>query len=176
MGIEALLTPEQRMIRDLAREFATKEVMPRAFEIDRTDEFPRDLYRRMGAIGLLGLILPQEVGGGGADTVCQAIVPEARARPSPAVANAQVMAIEEGLTISQHAPAAIRDQYMPGIISGDIIPAFALTEPDAGSDAAGIKTTATKDGDSYSITGTKTFITCGPIADIVIVIAVTDPA
>src|SRR5947209_5613816 len=132
MKLDALLTDEQRMVRDLARKFAREQVAPQAAEIDRTDRFPRDLYLEMGRLGLLGLLLPGEMGGGGADTVTQGLVQEELARASAMMANAQVLAIEEGLTIWEHAPPDLRDRYLPGIISGQVIPAFALTEPDAG--------------------------------------------
>jgi alkylation response protein AidB-like acyl-CoA dehydrogenase len=175
MKIDSLLTDEQRMVRDLARKFAQDEVAPKAAEIDRTDQFPRDLYLKMGKLGLLGLLLPEEAGGGAADAVTQGLVQEELARASAMVANAQVTAIEEGLTIWEHASPELSKRYLPGIITGEIIPAFALTEPGAGSDAAGIKTTATRDGADYVINGSKTFITAGALADVVIVIAVTDP-
>lgn len=175
MKIDQLLTDEQRAVRDLARDFAEREVAPRAAEIDRTDRFPEELYRKMGRLGLLGLLLPADVGGGGADTVSQALVQEELARRSAMMANAQVTAIEEGLSIHEHASAELRERYLPGIISGETIPAFALTEPGAGSDAAGIKTTARRDNGDFVINGSKTFITAGSLASVVIVIAVTDP-
>lgn len=175
MQVDSLLSHEQRMIRDLARKFAQEEVAPRAAKIDRSDEFPRNLYRKMGQLGLLGLLLPEEAGGGGADAVTQGLVQEELARASAMMANAQVTAIEEGLTIWEYASPELRNRYLPGIISGEIVPAFALTEPGAGSDAGGIKTTALRDGDHYVINGSKTYITAGSLASVVIVIAVTDP-
>lgn len=176
MKLEPLLTGEQRAIRDLTHDFAEREVIPMAAEIDKTDQFPRELYRKMGQLGLLGLLLPADVGGGGADSVSQALVQEELARGSATIANAQVTAIEEGLSIYEHASPELRERYLAGIISGELVPAFALTEPGAGSDAAGVKTTASRNNGDFVINGSKTFITAGSLAEVVIVIAVTDPA
>jgi alkylation response protein AidB-like acyl-CoA dehydrogenase len=175
MKIESLLNEDQRAIRDLARRFAETEVAPRASAIDRTDEFPVDLYRKMGDLGLLGILLPEEHGGIAADTVSHALVQEELARASAMIANAQVLAIEEGITLAEHASEELRERYLQEVASGAIVPAFALTEPTAGSDASGIKTRAVRDGDEYVITGSKSYITAGALCDFVIVIAVTDP-
>jgi alkylation response protein AidB-like acyl-CoA dehydrogenase len=175
MKIDSFLTDDQRAIRDLAQRFARSEVAPRAAEIDRSDSFPRDLYRRMGELGLLGLLIPEELGGTAADTVSHALVQEELARASAMMANAQVLAIEEGMTLVEHAPQELRERYLPGIAAGEIVPAFALTEPGAGSDASGIKTRAVRDGADFVITGSKSYITAGSLCDFVIVIAVTDP-
>lgn len=169
-----VLNPEQRHLRETVRRFAEKEVAPRAAEIDRTDEFPRDLYERMGKLGFLGLILPEAAGGAGADIVSQALVQEELARASATIANAQVTPIEEGLSIFEHARPELSQRYLPGIIEGSLIPAFAMTEPGAGSDAASIQTTAAHEGDDWIINGSKQFVTAGALADVVIVVAVTD--
>ena len=174
MNIDVLLTDEQRMIRDTVREFAEREIRPRATEIDHDNEFPHDLYLKMGELGLLGLLLPEEIGGGEADTVTQGLVQEELARVSASMANAQVGAIEEGLFLYEHGPAALKERYLPGIMSGDVKAAFALTEPGAGSDAGGIATRAKRDDDMFVINGQKIYITAGALADVVIVIAVTD--
>jgi alkylation response protein AidB-like acyl-CoA dehydrogenase len=175
MNVNQLLSSDQRHLRDTVRKFAEREVAPRAQDIDRKDEFPRDLYEQMGKLGLLGLMLPEEAGGAGADMVSQAITQEELARVSASIANAQVTPLEEGLSILEHARPALRQQYLPGIIAGKLIPAFALTEPGAGSDAASIQTVATREhnGD-WLINGSKQFVTAGALADLVIVVAVTD--
>jgi alkylation response protein AidB-like acyl-CoA dehydrogenase len=108
--------------------------------------------------------------------VSQALVQEELARASATMANAQVTPLEEGLSIYEHAAPDLRDHYLPGIISGETIPAFGLTEPGAGSDAASIQTTAVRDGDDWILNGTKQFVTAGALADVVIVVAVTDKA
>ena len=174
MKLNLLLNSEQRQLRDTVRRFAEREVAPRAAEIDRSDEFPRDLYEKMGELGLLGLVLPEDAGGAGADMVSQALVQEELARASAMIANAQVTPLEEGLSIYEHARPELRDRYLPGIVSGKLIPAFGLTEPGAGSDAASIQTTAVKDGEDWLLNGTKQFVTAGALAEVVIVVAVTD--
>jgi alkylation response protein AidB-like acyl-CoA dehydrogenase len=174
VNLNTILTDEQAMLRDTVRRFATERVQPRAAEIDRSNEFPHDLYRDMGELGLLALLLPDQYGGGG-DTVGQGLVQEELARASASVANAQVGAIEEGLFIQGHAGDELRERFLPRIATGEVKAAFALTEPGAGSDAGGIKTRAVRDGDEYVINGEKVFVTAGALADLVIVIAVTDP-
>jgi alkylation response protein AidB-like acyl-CoA dehydrogenase len=129
----------------------------------------------MGKLGLLGLVLPEEVGGAGADMVSQAVTQEELARVSATIANAQVTPLEEGLSIVQHASPELRARYLPGIIAGTLIPAFALTEPGAGSDAASIQTSALRGNDGeWIINGSKQFVTAGALADVVIVVALTD--
>lgn len=173
MNISAFLTDEQNMLRDTVRRFATEQVRPRAAKIDLSNEFPHDLYEEMGKLGLLALLLPEEYGGGG-DTVSQALVQEELARASGSVANAQVGAIEEGLFIHGYASPELRDRFLPGIADGSLKAAFALTEAGAGSDAAGIETRAVRDGEEWVINGEKIYVTAGALADVVIVIAVTD--
>jgi alkylation response protein AidB-like acyl-CoA dehydrogenase len=173
MKIDFLLTSEQRMLRDTVRKFAENEVAPRAVAIDRTDEFPRDLYLRMGELGFLGLLLPADVGGAGCDAVSQGLLQEELARVSASVANLQTSPLEESLALYQHAPAHLRERYLSRVISGQTIAGFALTEPTAGSDASGIRTTAVRDGDYFVINGSKQFVTLGAYADIVVVMAVT---
>ncbi len=176
METELFLTDQQKMIRGMVRRFAREMVAPAAAQIDQEDRFPWELYRKMGDLGLLGLLIPEEAGGEGVDIVTQALVQEELARASASVANAQVTAVEEGLTIYNHASADLRDKYLPDIISGRIVPAFALTEPNAGSDAASIQTTAERDGGIFVINGQKAFITAAGVADVIIVVAITDPS
>ena len=169
-----LLTPEQILLRDTVRAFANAEVVPRAAEIDRTAEFPSDIYKKMAALGLLGLMVPAEGGGSGGDTVMQGLAQEELGRASATVADIQAAALEVAHTLHTHAPATLRERYVERIISGDVVPAFALTEPTAGSDAAGIRTTADRDGDVFVINGSKQWVTCGKVAEFVVVMAITD--
>jgi alkylation response protein AidB-like acyl-CoA dehydrogenase len=169
-----LLNEEQKLLRDTVRSFARNEVVPRAAEIDRTAEFPFDLYKRMADLGLLGLMVPEEGGGSGGDTVMQGLVQEELGYASATVADIQAAALEVALTLHEHAPEEIRERYVPRIIVGDVVPAFALTEPTAGSDAAGIKTTADRDGDKFVINGNKQWVTSGKAAEFAIVMAITD--
>jgi alkylation response protein AidB-like acyl-CoA dehydrogenase len=169
-----LLSSEQRMLRDTVRAFARAEVAPVAAEIDRTGAFPHALYKKMAALGLYGLMVPVESGGSGGDTVMQGLVQEELGRISATAANIQAAALEVALTLHTHAPAALRERYVPRVIAGETVPAFALTEPTAGSDAAGIRTTADRDGESFIVNGAKQFVTFGSVAEFAIVMAVTD--
>jgi butyryl-CoA dehydrogenase len=171
------LNEEQEMFRKTIREFAEKEIMPRAQEIDLKGEFPWDIIRKMADLGLMGLPFPEEYGGAGGDAISYAIAVEEIARASGSVA----------ITYSAHISLACSPIYLFGteeqkkkylipMARGEKIGAFGLTEPGAGSDAAAIKTRAVLDGDEWVINGQKIFITNGSIADVVVIAAVTDPA
>ncbi len=168
------LTETQRLMRDMVRAFAEKEVRPRAAAIDRDDAFPRDLYRRMADLGLLGMTLPAEYGGSGADTVSWAIVEEELARACPAVADAQLVAKLMGDVILLNAGPEVRARYLPAIARGEKIPVIAQTEPGAGSDVAGVQTSARPTADGWVLNGTKRFITMALVADLAVVVATTD--
>jgi alkylation response protein AidB-like acyl-CoA dehydrogenase len=174
--VDFALTETQQLMRDVVRAFAEKEVKPRAAAIDREDAFPRDLYRRLADLGLLGMTLPAEYGGAGADTVSWAIVEEELARACPAVADAQLVAKLMSDVILLNAGPEVRARYLPAIARGDKIPVIAQTEPGAGSDVAGIQTTARPTGDGWVLNGTKRFITMALVADLAIVVATIDPA
>ena len=176
MSIDSLLTPEQRELRATVRAFARKEVGPRAAAIDSEQHDWHDLFLRMGELGLLGLLLPEEWGQG-ADMVSQALVQEELAYVSGSIANSQVGAIEEGLFISLHGSEDLKVRYLPDIATGKLKASFALTEPQAGSDASNLKTTAKRtDSGSYVINGRKAWVTAGATADVIIVVAMTDDA
>ena len=172
---DCLLTDEQRMIRQAVREFAEKEVRPRAAEIDETDEFPRDLYRRMAELGWFGLLLPAEAGGSGGDTYSSSLVHQELGRVSAALANMYAVAIEQAdffwtLGDARQRPLARR------VASGEVISCLAVTESHAGSDVAAIETTAVRDGDHYVVNGSKAFVTLGKVVDLLVILAVTDRA
>ncbi|HUT14908.1 MAG TPA: acyl-CoA dehydrogenase, partial [Anaerolineae bacterium] len=171
------LTEEQQMIRKMVRDFAENEIRPIAKEMDVSEEFPWDVIRKMGNLGLMGLTIPEEYGGAGADTITYAIAVEEVSRVSGSV----------GITLAAHASLGLypiyrfgdeaqKSKYLPPLASGSGLAAFGLTEPEAGSDAGAIKTTAVLDGECWVINGQKTFITSGSIADVVIVAAITDRA
>ena len=168
------LTETQQLMRDVVRAFADKEVKPRAAAIDREDAFPRDLYRRLAELGLLGMTLPPEYGGAGADTVSWAIVQEELARACPAVADAQLVAKLMSDVILANAAPELRARYLPAIARGEKIPVIAQTEPGAGSDVAGVQTLARPAGDGWVLNGTPRFITMALVADLAIVVATTD--
>ncbi|HSC72483.1 MAG TPA: acyl-CoA dehydrogenase family protein [Candidatus Methylomirabilis sp.] len=168
------LTDAQRMIRDLAREFAEHEVKPVAAEIDRTDEFPWKLFHRMGELGLLGMTLPEEYEGSGADTVSWSLVEEELARASAAVADAQLLSKLIGDMILRNGTDVQRRKYLPPLARGEKICAIAQTEPGAGSDVASLQTTARREREGYVLNGTKRFITAAGVCHMAIVVATVD--
>jgi len=170
------LNEEQELFRKVVRDFAEKEIAPRAQEIDEKGEFPWDILRKIAELGLMGLPFPEEYGGAGGDTISYAIAVEEIARASGSVA----------ITYSAHISLACTPIYLFGteeqkrrylipMARGEKLGAFGLTEPEAGSDAAAIKTRAVLDGDEWVINGRKIFITNGSVADVVVIAAVTDP-
>ena len=172
---DVLLTDEQRMIRQAVREFADKEVRPRAAEIDEADEFPRDLYQKMADLGWFGLVLPPEAGGSGGDTYSTCLVHMELGRVSAALANMYAVAIEQAdffwtLGNAEQRPLARK------VAAGEAISCLAVTESHAGSDVAGIRTTAVRDGDHYLVNGSKAFVTLGKVVDLLVILAVTDRA
>jgi alkylation response protein AidB-like acyl-CoA dehydrogenase len=168
------LTETQTMIRDTARSFADAEVGPRASEIDETDEFPRDLYLRMGELGLLGMTVPADLGGAGADTVSWAIALEELSRRSAAVADMQGLCKLMCDVIIQNARPELQSKYLPPLMSGQKICAIAQTEPGAGSDVASIRTTARPTDGGFLLNGTKHFITAAGVCDFAVVVATID--
>jgi alkylation response protein AidB-like acyl-CoA dehydrogenase len=176
MPFTLTLTPEQEEIRDLARDFAEREIAPRAAAIEDSAEFPRDIVRQMGELGFLGLTTPEEYGGTGLGYVCYTLVSAEIARASMGVS------MNVGLHNSLVAPPLRaygtdeqRRRYLPDLVTGKTIGCFALSEPGAGSDAGHVETTAVPDGGGgFVINGTKVFITNGSVADFVICYAATD--
>lgn len=168
------LTDAQRLIRDLAREFAEAEVRPRAAEIDRSDEFPWDLYKRMAELEILGMTVPPEYGGSGADTVSWCVVQEELARASAVVADAQLLCKLMSDMILRNGSEEQRRRYLPAMVRSEKICAIAQTEPAAGSDVAGVQTTATPTADGYVLNGTKRFITAAMVCELAVVVATTD--
>ena len=168
------LNDAQRMLRDMVRGFAEKEIKPRAAEIDRTDEFPWDLWKRMAELGLLGMTLPPEYGGSGMDIVSWAIAQEEMARASVVVADIQLLSTLMQNMILKNGTDAQKQKYLPALGSGEKICIIAQTEPGAGSDVAGIQTTAKPERNGYVLNGTKRFLTCAMLADLAIVVATVD--
>lgn len=171
------LSDEQKMMRDMVHDFAKKEIWPLAEKIDDEDKFPPGMFKRMGELGILGVPIPEEYGGVGCDVLTQTIVIEELSRFSPSVA----------LSFGAHANLCMynilhngsdeqKNMYLPRLAAGEIIGCLGLTEPNAGSDAVSIRTTAVKSGGEYILNGTKTFITNAPMADLAIIYAKTDPA
>jgi len=171
------LTEEQEMIRRMVRDFAEKEIAPVAGEMDERGEFPWEIIRKMAPLGFLGLPIPEEYGGAGIDNVGFAIAMEEIAKASGSIAitlDAHISLACEA--ILQFGSEEQKRKYLVPLARGEKLGAFALTEPEAGSDAAAIKTRAVLSGHEWVLNGQKVFITNGSIADVVVVAAVTDPA
>ncbi len=170
-------TPEQIMLRDMVREFCQKEIAPIAAEIDEKEMFPEKTVRQMQELGLFGVPISQEWGGVGAGYVgyCLAVEELDKVCASHAV----IMAAHTSLVacpVERFGTNEQKEKYLKKLAGGPYIGAFALTEPGAGSDAASIKTSAVKKGDEYVINGSKIWITNANVADVFIVLAVTDPS
>jgi len=170
------LTEEQLMIQETARKFAESELKPIAEEIDKKMEYPVEMFKKMGEVGFMGLMVPAEYGGTGTDTVSYAIVIEelARACASSALGVAAHNSLACG-PISLMGNEEQKQKYLPELATGEAIGAFCLTEPHCGSDASAIKTTAALKGDKYILNGTKTYVTNGGWARYLVATAVTDP-
>ena len=169
------LTSDQKMLQDQVRKFAQAELAPLAAEIDKTGAFPMASLKKMARLGLMGIIVPEKYGGSGFDFVSLAIAIEeiSRACASTGV----IVAVNNSLTtypILQFGNEDQKNKYLPPLCNGDKIGAFALTEPNAGSDASAIESTARLEGDHYVLNGTKRFITNGGEAGIFVVFAYTN--
>jgi butyryl-CoA dehydrogenase len=174
--MDLTLTAEQKLLRDTARDLATKEILPRAAEIDRAHQFPRALVSRLGELGLLGVMVPEAWGGAGMDAVSYALALEeiSRACASTGV----IMSVQNSLVcapIVTSGTDAQRARWLPDLATGKKIGCFALSEPEAGSDAAAQRTTAVRKGSGWVLNGTKNFITNAPAADLMLVAANTTP-
>jgi isovaleryl-CoA dehydrogenase len=166
---------ELESLRKTVANFVLKEIAPIAEEMDRTDEFPNWIWKKLGELGVLGVTIPEEYGGTGLGPVEQAMITEEISRYSAAIAVSY--AAHSNLcahNLYHNGNESQRGKYLPGLCSGEVIGALGLTEPGSGSDAVGMSTTARREGDYYILNGSKTFITNGPIADVLIVYAKTD--
>jgi butyryl-CoA dehydrogenase len=169
------LNEQQKMIRSMVREFAEKEIAPLAAELDKTGEYPTKILEKMAKLGLLGIIIPQQYGGAGLDTISYATVVEEISRKC--ASTGVITSVHNSLAawpIMKYGSEDQKKKYLPILAKGEKIGAFAGTEPSAGSDLGAMKTTAVLKGNHYIINGDKTFITSGPKAGIIIVFAVTD--
>jgi alkylation response protein AidB-like acyl-CoA dehydrogenase len=171
------LTPDQRAIQTLTRELAEAEIVPNAGEWDRAHRFPDELYPKLAELGLMGVCVPEELGGAGADFLSYVLVLEELSRADAGV----------GVTVAVHTSAATlpiltfgtdeqRVRFVPPLARGEVLGAFALTEPGSGSDAGSLRTTAVSDGDGWEMNGSKQWITNGSRAGTFLVFARTDQA
>jgi butyryl-CoA dehydrogenase len=171
------LTSDQRDIQAVAREFATAEIEPHAPEWDREHHFPKEVFGKLAELGLMGVCVPEEYGGAGADFLSYILVLEELSKADAGV----------GVTVGVHTSAVTlpilsfgtdeqRSRFVPPLARGEVIGAFALTEAEAGSDAGALRTTAEPDGDGWRISGTKQFISTARFAGTILLFARTDPS
>lgn len=173
--MEHLLTEEQLDVKRAVREFAEGEIRPSVAARDESGEFPADIVRRLAELGYLGVNTPERLGGTGMDTVCYAIVIEELSRVDPAVG--VIASVNNSLIcypLEKFASPEQNEKWLRPLAAGQLLGAFALTEPESGSDAASLKTMAVRDGDAYVLNGTKAFITNGSNAQVHIIFARTD--
>jgi len=164
------------LMRDSVRSFAADEIAPRAAEIDRQNEFPNDLWRKMGSLGILGVTVEEEYGGAGLGYLEHCVAMEEVSRASASVGLSY--GAHSNLCVNQirrNGNAAQKKKYLPKLISGEHVGALAMSEPGAGSDVVGMRTKAEKKGDRYILNGGKMWITNGPDADTLVIYAKTDP-
>ena len=171
-----ILSEEQLLVQESARRFALARLAPHSAEWEQKAAFPPDIFRELGALGFMGMTVPTEWGGAGADNVAYSLALQEIAAGDGALATVVSGHNSVGvMPILNYGTEAQKQRYVRDLASGRKLTAFALTEPQGGSDAAAIRTRATRRGDSYVLNGTKQFITSGQTADIALVIAVTDP-
>jgi butyryl-CoA dehydrogenase len=171
------LSSDQTLIRDTVRQFMEAEVRPILREYERAHKYPDAQIRGLGELGCCGMLIPEEWGGAGVDTVSYAIMLEevARVCASTAVALSVTNSVA-GMPILKHGTEEQKKRYLSRLARGEILGAFCLTEPQAGSDAAAIQTRAERRGDDYFISGTKSWVTNGGAAGVYVLFAKTDPA
>ncbi len=176
-GLDFQLGDDIVALRDAVRDFAQAEIAPRAAEIDRTDQFPMDLWRKFGDLGLLGVTVPEVDGGSGMGYLAHMVAMEEISRASASVALSY--GAHSNLCVNQirrNGSAAQKAKYLPRLLSGEHVGALAMSEPGAGSDVVSMKLRAERRGDAYVLNGSKMWITNGPDADVLVVYAKTDPA
>lgn len=168
-------TSEQETVRKMVRDFVAKEITPHAAEWDREEKFPWDVWNKMGETGIIGTVIPEEYDGSGMDNITHAIVAEELGYGCTSMRgtySVQVSLVAK--TILAYGTEEQKQKYLPGMALGKIIGCYGLTEPDSGSDAASMSSTAEEDGDYYILNGNKMWITNAGIADVAMVFAKTD--
>ncbi|MBU1936166.1 acyl-CoA dehydrogenase [bacterium] len=175
--MDHLLTEDQKMVRDTIRQFAADEIAPGAADRDEKEEYPAEILKKLGELGFMGVNTSERYGGAGMDMVSYILVVDEISRADASVG--VVISVNNSLIcypLEKFGTEQQKQTWLVPAASGKMLGAFCLTEPDAGSDAANLKTTARRDGDDYVINGTKNFITNGQHADFYIIVALTDKA
>jgi len=168
------LSDEHRLVQATAREFATKEILPRAAELDRTGRYPNDIIQKAAALGFLGISVPEEYGGAGIDLIGNVLIQEELARASAGVQT--IITVNNTLVcepILRYGTASQKQRYLRSLASGKWLGCYGLTEPSSGSDAMALKTTARLAGEDWILNGTKSFVTNAVEADVCLVYART---
>jgi isovaleryl-CoA dehydrogenase len=174
-GMQFDLGDDIAMLRDSLQQFTSKEITPRAGQIDKTDQFPMDLWRKMGELGILGITVSEEFGGAGLGYLAHIVALEEISRGSASVGLSY--GAHSNLCVNQifrNGSQAQKEKYLPKLISGEYVGALAMSEPNAGSDVVSMKTRAELKGDHWVLNGSKMWITNGPDADVMVIYAKTD--
>ena len=170
------LSDEHKMIRDAARDFAQKEIVPVAAEFDESGEFPYETIKKMGGMGFMGIEVPEQYGGAGMDTLSYVLALEEICKAD--ASHGVIMSVNNSLYchgIMKFGTEEQKHKFITPIASGQSIGAYSLTEPQSGSDAGTMKSRARRDGDSYILNGRKSWVTSGPVADYFVVFMMTEP-
>src|SRR3954464_15456832 len=176
-GVDFSLTEDQQLLRDEVRRFAVERIQPGVAERDREHRFPVDIFQEMGEMGLLGMLVPEEYGGAGMDTLSYLLALEEISRVDPAVA--VTMSVTNSVCcwpIVKFGSETLKRKTLPSLATGETLGGFGLTEPGSGSDAGSLRTTARRDGDFWVLNGEKAWITTAGFASWYFVGASTDPA
>ncbi|MBV6395582.1 MAG: Acyl-CoA dehydrogenase [Anaerolineales bacterium] len=171
------LSDEHKMIREAARDFAQSEIVPVAAQFDESGEFPKETIKKMGALGFMGIEVPETYGGAGMDTLSYVLALEEICKAD--AAHGVVMSVNNSLYchgILKFGTEEQKKKFITPVASGTAIGAYSLTEPMSGSDASNMKSRATREGGFYLLNGTKSWVTSGPVADYFVVFMMTDPA
>lgn len=170
------LSEEQQAIKELARNFAEKEIIPVADAYDRDHVFPRDLVKKMGELGFFGTLIPEEYGGTNMGFMAMCLMTEEVSRASSSIRGAiNMQCVGTAYNILKNGNEEQKRKYIPALVSGDKMGCFAMTEADAGSDVLSMKSRAAAQGNGFLLNGTKTWISYAPVADVAIVYAFTQP-
>jgi alkylation response protein AidB-like acyl-CoA dehydrogenase len=168
------LNEMHRQVRDMTRSFANDVIRPIAEELDREERFPREVYRQMAELGLFGICVPEEMGGPGFDTVTYALVMEELSRGYASVADQCGLVELISTLLVRHGTEAQRSAWLADILKAEKLVAYCITEPEAGTDVSGIRTSAVRDGDGWILNGDKIWIHNAPVADVAFVLTRTD--